>query len=107
MDPKKITERLAEHDRQREIMQAYADGKTVELKSSADTKWAVSLNPGFDSWRTVDYRIKPEPKEIWVNEYKTSESDHDPVAYATSVNAKRAAAPSALRTAVKYVEAID
>lgn len=58
------------------IIQAYAEGKTIQVKLKTDSnalseKWVVVENPDFDIYEC--YRIKPEPtyrpfnsaKECW------------------------------------------
>jgi hypothetical protein len=50
-----------------EVMQAFEDGKGVEAKGR-NVGWVLASNPIWD-WRTFDYRIKPEPKVIYANEY--------------------------------------
>jgi len=46
------------------IIQAYAEGKTIQHKACGE--WVDSWKP---DWSLPDYRIKPEPKVIWVVEY--------------------------------------
>lgn len=55
-----------------EVMQAFLDGKKVEFKDVLDNRWHIMLvlrEPAWD-WESVDYRIKNEPLECWVNTYK-------------------------------------
>lgn len=50
-------------DRAREllpIIQAYADGKTIEVRESS-SNWITSNVPGFQNY--AEYRIKPEARE--------------------------------------------
>lgn len=58
-----------------EVMQAFVDGKVVEYRWAAHTTepWETATSPSW-SWGQVEYRIKPQPKEIWVNEYTTGEA---------------------------------
>ena len=49
------------------IITAFAEGKVIERKDS-DGLWLVLNSPAFTN-DPENYRIKPEPKEIWVNEY--------------------------------------
>ena len=53
------------------VMQAALDGAEIEFRP-ADTEhpWMINSDPLF-GWNEYDYRIKPQPKEIWVNEYPT------------------------------------
>lgn len=48
------------------IIQAFADGKEVQWQESG--KWRTAVGPSFCA--DFEWRIKPEPREIWVNEYK-------------------------------------
>ena len=51
-----------------EVMQAFEDGKQVEVTISGKSKW---FNCGEPTWNWVasDYRVKPEPVEFWMNLY--------------------------------------
>jgi hypothetical protein len=46
------------------VMQAFADGKTIEIKTIAGSRWLTVGNnraePGWN-WDDFDYRIKHEP----------------------------------------------
>jgi len=46
------------------IIQAFAEGADVEWKHSVDGKWRVAPNPDFSG--AYEYRIKLEPKEVWL-----------------------------------------
>lgn len=50
------------------LLQAMADGKTIQMKSQVfPGKW-VDVRIGVDFDREVEcYRIKPEPRVIWYN----------------------------------------
>ena len=50
------------------VMQAWVDGEDVELHIFHDDTWVPFTGSDFD-WVECDYRIKPKPKEIFVNEY--------------------------------------
>ena len=47
-----------------EVMQAALDGKSIQHRFSESEEW-TQLSPGWD-WIESDYRIKPEPIEIWI-----------------------------------------
>ena len=49
-----------------EVMQAALDGKQVEFKFNGSEWGRCLVNPNF-GWTDYDYRIKPEPLELWVN----------------------------------------
>lgn len=46
------------------IIQAYADGKDVQFKSTTDGEWYCDSKP--DWTRGLIYRIKPEPRVFWI-----------------------------------------
>ncbi len=61
------------HDKMIEVIQAHRDGEKIERKmlGVAMAQWALCKTPqhsrfNFDEY---DYRIKPEPREWWVNFY--------------------------------------
>lgn len=48
------------------VMQAHEGGKKIQaLFVAPNTEWHDSPHPSWD-WANFDYRIKPEPKVIWV-----------------------------------------
>lgn len=49
------------------LVQALADGKVIQLNYSGDWKDISEMDPIFPA---NFYRIKPEPREIWVNHYE-------------------------------------
>ena len=49
------------------IIQAFAEGKEVEVKMISIKGWLMSHDPQFD--QGGEWRIKPEPKELWVMVY--------------------------------------
>lgn len=53
-----------------EVMQAYVDGKEIEAWERG--VFSDTSNPAW-GWDVFDYRIKPEPLTLWVNEYKDNE----------------------------------
>lgn len=50
------------------LVQALADGKVIQGYFEIDQKWRDLVEVRFDA-PLYQYRIKPEPREIWVNEY--------------------------------------
>jgi len=50
------------------VMQAYVDGKAIEVQKGVCTEWLDAPQPSWDWWEQT-YRIKPEPLELWVNVY--------------------------------------
>lgn len=49
------------------ILQAYAEGKEIQNRYEPDGKWSECLFPLW--YPNIEYRIKPEPREFWVNIY--------------------------------------
>jgi len=49
-----------------EVMQAYADGAEVEFRRKSIGGIWDTCSPCWN-WDTLEYRIKPKPREIWVN----------------------------------------
>ena len=45
------------------VMQAFADGKEIELRLLTDSEYYDCKNPGWN-WGNYDYRVKPEPEYI-------------------------------------------
>lgn len=55
------------------LVQALADGRVIQVNvtyGSAPEKWIDSEDIEFYH-PASSYRIKPEPREIWVNEYSS------------------------------------
>jgi len=52
------------------LVQALADGKVIQI-STGEGFWTDIPDPNFGI-HPSDYRIKPEPREIWVNQYRFS-----------------------------------
>lgn len=74
-----------------------ADGPW-ERRRKGDDEWYSDLSPSWD-WPYYEYRAKPKPKELWVNEYLNSAQAHE-----SKKAALRYADRAAIRTAVRYVE---
>lgn len=49
------------------LVQALANGKVIQVE--VDGKWIDMTGEMHFSGVPSDYRIKPEPREIWVNEW--------------------------------------
>lgn len=46
-----------------EVMQAFKDGKEIELSDSGENNWKLDIFPVWD-WYLYKYRIKPEPQYV-------------------------------------------
>lgn len=69
------------------LLQAYADGKEIEILD--DGVWGKISSPGFTSG-PERYRIKPEPREVWVNQFAATGIRLRSAAFATEASAKAA-----------------
>lgn len=91
------------------IMQAFVDGKKIEsagYNAREITGWEEDLEPLWD-WCSEVYRIKPEPKIIYVNEYGAY---NDAVSYVTEKDARLGQVLSygePDRRAIPYIELTD
>lgn len=55
---------------QLKIIQAAIDGKSIEFRAiHSGIDWETSHNPAGFNFPAYVYRIKPEPRVIYVNEY--------------------------------------
>lgn len=82
------------------LVQALADGKTIQIRD-AHGKWVDSPSPRF-GLDPESYRVKSEPKEIWVNEYKGCCSAH-----LSKDDAMFCTGPEVRRVAVLYREVVE
>ena len=56
-------------------MQAWLDGEEVENRVAApEREWRPTTEPRWQ-WSSVDYRIKPKPREWWACWNKPGEDD--------------------------------
>lgn len=85
------------------VMLAWISGKPIEIKKYDDTFWSKVLEPAWN-WADYDYRVKPEPKVIYVNLYKSGawgrvyESREKAADHCTGVE-------DVCRVGVKFIEA--
>ena len=86
-----------------EILQAMKAGKKIQYSNPEREHWANYISMSLPNFQHFLYRIKPEPKEIWVNEYATG----DPVVHSTEKDARKCALPGVHRVAVRYREVIE
>jgi hypothetical protein len=84
------------------LITAFAEGKTIQLKAG-DCSWRDITDPCF-SVPSACYRIKPEPKVLYINEYPSGRNFG---VHHTEASARANFSSDAKRIAVKYVEAID
>ena len=55
-----------------DVIKAWADGAQIQTRMSVDEKWIAwprqDISPCFHS--DVEYRVKPEKKQLWARPYK-------------------------------------
>jgi hypothetical protein len=93
------------------VMQAYEDGAEIESRAAGVAgKWYASDKPAWN-WFDREYRVKPKPKEIWVNEYDDPSARYTTgtavFIYSTRKLAVESAGANCPRVAVKYREVLD
>jgi len=95
---------MATTEQKIEVMLGFVEGRTIQRKDRdcPDGRWnTLSTEPTWD-WLSYEFRVKPEARVIWVNEY---ESEPD-VVHDSKELAEEDAAPYCIRVAVKYREVI-
>ena len=62
-----------------EVVQAHIDGKEIQAGHRPTNSWheLLEANPLWQ-FNDCDYRVKPEPRSIWVNAYKFDSKELDP-----------------------------
>ena len=93
-----------------DMIDAQEAGKIIEAKQPSDAVWFPATGGWLFNSKTLEYRIKPEPKPepkvIYVNEYDEMHDIHDKV-HDTKEGAEHAAYGATKRIAVKYIEVLD
>jgi len=85
------------------VMQASLDGAEIQVnRSSTPDIWGNTSYLAWD-WSTCDYRIKPQPQRLWVNEHKSGRA----ICHTSESIARDCAGPEHSRVAVEYVEVTD
>ena len=51
-----------------EVVTAFKNGKKIEYYVKISRQWEEITDPSWN-FALVDYRVKPEPMELWVNEF--------------------------------------
>lgn len=89
------------------VLQAFKDGKAIQfaVRKSDPRKWLeLSIRDLAWNFASYEYRVKPEPRTIWVNEYPDGSGT---VHHSDEVAVRAAHGCCPVRAAVKYVEVID
>lgn len=90
-----------------EVMQAALDGKEIEVKyECSDKEYRKPHELGILwNWQIADYRIKPEPREFWVNIYKERDGEETYYLHTTEYSAK--SREDATKKTIRVVEVIE
>lgn len=91
------------------IMQAFVDGKTIQ-RDLPNGAWVDMNDSPVWNWRDVNYRIKPEPKIIYVNDVAGglgSFSSRSYLAFNTYQEALLQAEPYETVEPIQYIELTD
>ena len=91
------------------VLQAAKAGKKTQISSRSDNprKWFdmnLPCNHMFN-FVTYDYRVRPEPRTIWVNEYSHADTMTAHSSRDRAVSMTQGYSPN--RLAVKFVEVIE
>lgn len=89
------------HDEMIAVIQAHKEGKKLQVLYSLTASWEDISNPSFN-FSVCKYRVKPEPKTIYVNEYTSGMCAHPTKEAALGVARSRC-----IRRSVKYVEVLE
>lgn len=84
-----------------EVVTAFKNGKKIESRNKVIGGWTDS-NPDWNFF-CFDYRVKPEPIELWVNVYNPPFYN---VAYSSKEKALHHASQDCVRKAVLFREVI-
>lgn len=91
------------HDEIIAVVQAHKAGKTIQIGSKHEKAlWYDTANPTWN-FAHFNFRVKPEPRIIYVNEYKTTQIIH---AYHKEETADAHADIDRI-CCTKYIEAIE
>jgi len=56
------------HDEMIAVIQACKEGKVIQHRQKGWKSWTDTLTPSWD-FALREYRVKPEPREWWINVY--------------------------------------
>ena len=95
------------HDEMIAVLRAHKEGRAIQFRDAKDAgRWFDAGNYRWD-FHHFEYRIKPEPRTIWVNEYV---NDQTGVSFFNKDSAETCAESTQRafsRIAVKYQEVIE
>lgn len=84
-----------------EVVTAFKNGKKIEFKNPTIGTWWEARHPRWNFYH-YDYRVKPEPMELWVNVY----DDGSGMGYTNKASALNRAGMYFARKAVLFREVI-
>jgi hypothetical protein len=63
-------EKIAVMQQQLAVMQAFVDGKKLQVRTKKpENSWRELSNPTWQ-WDVIEYRIKPEPEVVYISKSK-------------------------------------
>jgi hypothetical protein len=86
------------HDEMIAVITAHKEGKAIECQLKGFSRWLPMLNKW--DFSAFNYRIKPEPIEMWVNVYPSGAHHR----YGSESDARQHAREGAYRVAVHLRE---
>lgn len=51
---------------QAQVMLAFSQGKKIQAKHYSNHEWRDFMDSDSWNWNAMDYRIAPEPQEVWL-----------------------------------------
>lgn len=90
------------------MVQAFAEGKEIQCNTKVDGtgEWRTCRNPDW-SCGPDTYRVKPEPREFWVNVYNTGRelgTQNEGYLHLTEASALRGRSNGAGRTDITTIK---
>ena len=62
----KMTEAQQRAYDQAQVMLAFSQGKKIQAKHYSNHEWRDFMDSDSWNWNAMDYRIAPEPQEVWL-----------------------------------------
>ena len=94
------------HDEMIAVIQAHKEGKLVQCRTTfTDNIWEDTLAPVWN-FELFDYRIKSQPREIFIDEYENGLHMSTARTYSTESISKHRLGYTFVRT-IKFVEVIE
>ena len=84
------------------IIQAFAEGKTIQWRDLVKDTWVDESVPNWNP--SAEYRIKPEPREVWVAVTESGGIGHS---FRTERSAKDWIGNASQWQAIKFREVMD